>query len=159
MTTKTKKLPPIYGDHLPITDFQIKRIMQNCGYNKDMKDEWVQWATADVNRTSLKSITQAQAVKILHAQTGTKPVNDDNDNWAKFDKNNSKHRVVLSLCHQAQWTINNEKYGEIVDLERLSNFLKSNLSPVKKPLLQMDNITELPKIIKAIEGIVKYKYK
>jgi hypothetical protein len=51
-----------------------------------------------------------------------------------------------------------EKHGEVPDLERLSNWLKSELSPVKKPLKQMEP-SELSKIIEALKGIVKSIYK
>ncbi|WP_395075352.1 hypothetical protein [Flavobacterium sp.] len=159
MTTTKVKPKEVLGDDLPILKWQINRIMNNCSYQVDTKNEWVQWVTTDVNRTSLKSITQAQAKKIMLAQTGATPVSEPLENWALFDKKNSKHRRVLALCHQAQWTITNEKYGEVADLETLNSWLHSNLCPVKKPLLKMDNNTELPKIIKALEGVVKSRYK
>jgi len=66
--TKTKVKPnETIGDDLPILKWQTNRIMKNCQYNEDTKAEWVQWVTADVKRTSLKSITQAQAKKNHHA--------------------------------------------------------------------------------------------
>lgn len=78
--------------------------------------------------------------------------------WAFFDKNNSQHRNILSLCRQAQWVKQHDRYGEVADLERLQSFLKSDKSPVKKPLKEMDK-QELSKIIVALEGIVKHRYK
>lgn len=159
----TKKLPTPTGG---ITKFQINRIMQNCNYDVEMKNEWVQWATGDVNRTSLRSITHDQAIKILRQQTGGTDISctdssravPTEDNWARFDKAKPRHKMILSLCRQAQWTIIQDKWGEVADLERLSNFLKSDKSPVRKPLLEMTSI-EVEKIIKAISGIVKSKYK
>lgn len=159
----------MYGDDLPITPFQIKRIMQNCQYNIDMKNEWVQWATSDVARTSLKSLTQAQAVKIICQQTGTQPLtppekrgtttdNSPYEGWGAFDKTNPKHKVILSILYQAQWVKPSEKWGEVPDLDRLSNFLQSEKSPVKKKLKDMDSL-ELEKLIKALNGIVKHRYK
>lgn len=141
----------------PITEFQKKRIMQNCAYQEDIKNEWVQWVTGDVNRTSLRSITHDEAIKIMHAQTGTKPLNEASENWAKFDKNNPKHKVILSLLYTAQWTVNKENYGEVPDLDRLSNFLQTN-SPVKKKLMDMDPI-EIQKLIKALKGVIKSTFK
>ncbi len=146
------------GDDLPILTFQTNRIMKNCQYQVDTKNEWVQWVTADVNRTSLKSITQAQAKKIIMAQEGSTPVNQPTENWAVFDKTNPKHKVILSLLYQMQWVKPSEKRGEVPDLERLSNFLKGEKSPVRKPLKDM-NPLELEKLIKALSGIVKSKYK
>lgn len=78
--------------------------------------------------------------------------------WGAFKKNNPRHRLILSLCRQAQWTVTHEKWGEVADLDRLSNFLKSERSPVQKPLLKMDG-AETEKIIQALQGIVKSKYK
>ena len=74
--------------------------------------------------------------------------------WASFDKNNRAHLNILSLCRQAQWTKPHERYGEVADLNRLQAFLKSDKSPVKKPLMEMSK-QEVSKIIIALEGIVK----
>ena len=79
-------------------------------------------------------------------------------NWGLFDKNNQQHKTLLSLLRQAQWTIPNERWGEVADLPRLSDFLKSDKSPIKKPLKKMEP-WEVSKIIEALKGIVKSKYK
>lgn len=153
--TATKN-PPKYDPNGTITPFQIKRIMQNCAYQVETKNEWVQWVTGDVKRTSLKSITQDQAVKIIRQQTGeTKETTSEN--WALFNKNNPRHKVILSLLYQMQWVKNTSK-GEVPDLDRLSTFLQSDKSPVKKPLKEMESF-EVEKIITALSGIVKSKYK
>lgn len=168
MTATKVKPTETIGDDLPILTFQVNRIMKNCQYQVDIKNEWVQWITADVNRTSLKSITQAQAKKIIMAQEGSTYVNSPllegcpkggvSENWAVFDKNNPKHKVILSLLYQMQWVKPSEKWGEVPDLERLSNFLQSEKSPVKKKLKDMEPL-ELEKLIKALNGIVKHRYK
>ena len=67
--------------------------------------------------------------------------------------------AILSLCRQAQWTVSHPRHGEVADLSRLNIWLHSELCPVKKSLMKMDSKKELPKIIKALEGIVKSKYK
>ena len=160
MATKVKPNETI-GDHLPILTWQVNRIMKNCQYKEDIKAEWVQWVTGDVKRTSLKSITQAQAKKIIMTQEGSTPVTtgrDLSENWAVFDKSNQKHRVILSCMYQAQWTVPSDKYGEIPDMERLSNFLKSDRSPVKKQLKDMQPF-ELEKVIAALNGIIKSIHK
>ena len=151
----TKKPPTPTGG---ITKFQINRIMQNCNYNIEMKDEWVQWVTGDNSRTSLRSITHDQAIKIMNQQTGTKPKQEDEDNWGEFDKDNRQHLTLLAYMRTAQWTTPNEKHGEVADIERLSDWLKGNLSPVKKPLKKMEP-WEVSKIIEAFKGIVKSTYK
>ena len=151
----TKTQPKTTGG---ITKFQINRIMQNCQYNVEIKNEWVQWATGDVNRTSLRSITHDQAIKILYQQTGKTPVNESPDNWALFDKGNKQHLTILAQLRTMQWVVPNERHGEVPDLERLSNFLKSDKSPIKKPLKKMEP-WEVSKIIEALKGIVKSTYK
>lgn len=77
--------------------------------------------------------------------------------WARFDKGNTQHMLILSLCRQAHWIVPNEKYGHVVDLARLQGFLKSDKSPVKKPILKQTH-EELSKTIHALEQIVKHTY-
>lgn len=79
-------------------------------------------------------------------------------NWGLFDKNNQQHKTILSLLRQAQWVVPNGKWGEVPDINRLSEFLKSDKSPVNKPLKKMEPL-EVSKIIEALKGIVKSKYK
>lgn len=155
--TKTKPIPK-YDPNGEITPFQIKRIRANCNWQEDIKEEWVQWVTGDKNITSLKSITQEQAVKIIRAQEGSEALNPTQENWGKFDYKNPSHKVILSLMHQAQWTTKHQEKGEIADLNRLDDFLKSEKSPVKKPLLKMDD-KEVQKLIVALNRIVKSTYK
>jgi hypothetical protein len=153
--TKTKPIP-VYGDDLPITTFQKQRIMQNCQYNLDIKSEWVQWVTEDVNRISLSSITQAQAVKIIKQQTGS-PVEEKNENWGFFDKENRQHKYILSILRTANIVVKSDKWGEVPDTQGwLNRFLKSPRSPVKKPLKDMSG-TEVSKIIKALENVSIWK--
>lgn len=147
----------VIGNDLPILSWQVKRIMKNCQWNNDIKEEWVQWATNNNQCTSVKQLTQAQARQIIRAQEGTTQTTLPADNWAFFDKTNPKHKVILSLLHQLQWVIASQKWGEVPDLERLSNFLKSDKSPVNKPLKSMNN-TETEKIIKALSQITKHVY-
>ncbi|QYS86325.1 hypothetical protein JJC03_15605 [Flavobacterium oreochromis] len=95
------------------------------------------------------------------SQEGSTPVNEPktaSENWAMFDKNNQKHRVILSCLYQLQWTVPNDRRGELPDLERLSNFLKSDKSPIKKPLKDMQPF-ELDKIITALNGIIQSRFK
>lgn len=153
----TKTPPKTTGG---ITKFQINRIMQNCQYNVEIKNEWVQWATGDVNRTSLRSITHDQAIKIMHQQTGSTDKSRlvPTENWGLFDKENKQHLTILAQMRNAQWVKPNDKYGEVPDLERLSDFLKSDKSPINKPLKKMEP-WEVSKVIEAFKGIVKSIYK
>lgn len=79
-------------------------------------------------------------------------------NWGLFDKKNKQHLTLLSQLRTLQWTVKSEKWGEVADLNRLSDFLKSDKSPVNKPLKKMEP-SEVSKIIEALKGIVKSKYK
>lgn len=156
-TTKLKQTEKV-GDNLPILTWQVNRIMRNCNYNVDIKAEWVQWVTEDIHRTSLRSITQAQARKVIMTQEGSVPVNKPIESWSKFDKSNPKHKLILSLMYQAGWTKPNPRHGEVPDMDRLDSFLKSDKSPVKKPLMKMTD-AETEKVIAALKGIIKSRYK
>lgn len=159
MTATKVKPNEVIGDHLPILTWQVNRIMQNCSYQVDTKNEWVQWVTGDVNRTSLKSITQAQAKKIMITQQGGSYVNEPStENWGAFNLKNPKHVLIMSLVRQRQWVKPHPKHGEVADMSgAFANWLKSKLSPVQKPLMDMTPI-ETEKIIKALGGVVGSKY-
>lgn len=79
-------------------------------------------------------------------------------NWAAFDSKNKQHMQLLSLCRQAQWTVKHDRYGEVADLKRLSDWLKSEKSPVRKPLAEMTT-KELSTVIVAFGGIVNSTFK
>lgn len=159
--TETKVKPnEVIGDDLPILKWQVNRIMKNAQYKVDIKDEWVQWVTADVNRTSLRTITQAQAKKIIVAQEGLEPLNQSkqsSENWGLFDKYNSQHKRIQSNLRAANIVVKNGRHGEVADMKGWFNrFLKSDKSPVKKPLKKMTP-QEVSKIIKALDGVVIWK--
>ena len=141
------------------TKDQKLAIRRNSHWNTEIKEEWVQWATGDVNKTSLNDLTSEQAEKIIMQQLGRSEKAEFPDkSWTRFDKSNKKHRLILSLLYQCGWTTKNERHGEIPDMNRLAEFLKSDKSPVKKPILKMTN-TELEKIIKSLSGVVKHVWK
>jgi len=136
------------------TKDQKLAIRRNSGFKEDIKSEWVQWVKQDVSKTSLNDLTFEEANTIL-VQQGDKP--HKGENWAWFDKNNGKHKKVLSLLHEAGLTVQS-KGQKVADTDWLSNFLKSAKSPVKKPLKEMANF-ELEKLIKSLENIVKSRWK
>jgi hypothetical protein len=79
-------------------------------------------------------------------------------NWGLFDLKNSKHRRIQSDLRQANIVVKNEKHGEVADmLGWLNRFLRSDKSPVRKPLKQMTS-QELSKIIKALDKVVIWKH-
>ena len=155
-STDSSRAVPTYDPEGPITPFQKNRIMQNCNYNVGIKNEWVQWVTGDNNKTSLRNITQAQAVRIIKQQTGSDS-SGAVENWGAFDKNNSQHRYILSILRTANIVVKSEKWGEVPDTAGwLNRFLQSPKSPVKKPLKKMSP-TEVSKIITALEGVSLWK--
>ena len=158
MTNTKAKKPVVYGDDLPITAFQIKEIRKNANFQEDIKEEWVQWVTGDVARTSLTKpipLTQAQAVRIIKAQTGSQ---EQEGNWGYFDNDNSQHKRIQASLRTANIVVTNGKWGEVADmLGWFNRFLKSNKSPVKRPLKEMTP-KEVSKIIKALDGVVIWKY-
>ena len=80
------------------------------------------------------------------------------ENWGLFDKNNKQHFTLLSQLRTLQWTVASAKWGEVADLARLSEFLKSDKSPVNKPLKKMEP-HEVSKIIECFKSMVRKKYK
>lgn len=131
------------------TKSQKLAIRRNCGFNEDIKCELVQWVKNSNNETSLNSLSFDEANKILLEQ-GDKA--HKGEKWANFDKNNPKHRVILSLLYQANWTVT-YKGRDVPDLDRFSEFLQTK-APVKKPLKKQDD-KELEKTIYALTQITK----
>ncbi len=155
-STNSSKAVPTYDPEGPITPFQKKRIMHNCNYQVEIKNEWVQWVTGDVNKTSLSGLTQAQAVRIIKQQTGSDS-SGTVENWGAFDKNNSQHRYILSILRTANIVVKSQKWGEVPDTAGwLNRFLQSPKSPVKKPLKKMSPY-EVSKIITALENVSLWK--
>lgn len=79
-------------------------------------------------------------------------------NWGLFDKTNKQHLTILSQLRQLQWVVESEKWGEIADINRLSEFLKSDKSPINKPLKDMIP-EELSKIISCFNSIIIKHFK
>lgn len=139
------------------TKDQKLAIRRNCGFNEDVKCELVQWVKNDNAQTSLNSLTFDEANKILEA-LGVRPLTPSKEGgtggaWGAFDKDNPKHRVILSLLYQAQWTTN-YKGREVPDLNRFSKWLQSDKAPSRKPLKKQDP-KEVEKTIYALTQIVK----
>ena len=141
------------------TKEQRQYIYRLAYYNKGTKEEWVQWATNDNSKTSTNDLSFEQANAIIKQAGGAPhvPGKLETGSYAFFDSKNAQHRLVLSLCRQLNWVITSEKHGKIADLNRLSNFLKSEKSPVRKPLKKM-TASEVSKLISALEGIIKSSY-
>jgi len=141
------------------TKEQKQAVYRLSGYQKDTKEEWVQWATGDNEKISTNDLSFEQANKIITEAGGT-PYSKKGkaENWAFFDKDNGQHKYILSLCRQLNWTTPHERFGKVVDLNRLSEWLKSSRSPVKKKLQKMDTV-ETSRIVAALEKMITKNYK
>lgn len=136
---------------------QIKRLQTAMSKRFTSRDERLaflsEFFSREINTT--KELSKIEADEVLYFLNTGKTKNYE---WGHFDNQNRQHRALLSLLRQAQWVVPNERHGEVPDLERLSNFLKSPKCPVNKPLLKMTK-QEVSKVITAFEGIVNHKYK
>ncbi len=138
-----------------ITIGQKKQLMKLLRFDEQAKEEVVVGITGNPERHSLSDLTFESANELIE-KLGGKPAVDYE--WAHFDKFNKQHNYLLSLCIQADWSTMHPRYGYIADLRRLSAFLKSDRSPVQKPLGSMSK-EEVSKVIFAIERIAKHKHK
>lgn len=139
-----------------ITKQQITQLQTICSGKFRSREERLE-ALSDMTGTelsSIKDLNRLQADELIYFFNTGKAVN--HSSWAIFDRHNSQHRTVLSLCHQLGWV--QEEKPEFVDLHRLGGWLKSDRSPVKMPLKEMSK-QELSKIIFALNNIIKSKYK
>ncbi|MRX70292.1 hypothetical protein SAMN06265349_101704 [Flavobacterium resistens] len=80
------------------------------------------------------------------------------NNWGFFDNKNKQHRTILSQLRTLQWITKSKNNSEIPDIKRLSDFLKSENSPVSKPLKKM-TVVELSTIISCFDSIINKKFK
>ncbi|MBV7268399.1 hypothetical protein [Winogradskyella luteola] len=134
--------------HVLSTSGQRKSLYRLFGYCKDTEAMHVGEMTNGSAKTA-KELTMHQADQLKKKLV---------TNWAKFNIGNQQHNYILSLMRQLGWTIPNDKHGEVADMARLSNFLKSKKSPVPKPLQQMDT-KETSKLISCLESMITKKYK
>ena len=115
------------------------------------KANLVQQYTKDWCKTSTKDLTFVQANELI-IRFGGSPLTYDH--WGIFDYKKGSHRMILSLLNQMGWqTFSTKHRGMIADMQRFSEWLKSNKSPVKKPLHKMSP-REVSKIITALENMV-----
>jgi hypothetical protein len=126
---------------------QRKQLYKLFGYNSDTEAVHVKHITGDQTKVAASDLSMIQANDLINSLT---------TNWAFFDKNNTQHSNVLSLCHQLGWV--QDANPRFVDLQRLSNWFKSFRSPVQKPLQAMEP-KEVSKVIFALEQMLGKKYK
>lgn len=139
-----------------ITTNQVIQLQSICNGKFHNREERLE-ALSEISGIELKSVKDLNTIQaddlIYFFNTGKTP---DNSSWAIFDNNNTKHRRILAICHTLGWV--QEDKPQFVDLHRLGGWLKSNRSPVQKPLKQMTS-PELSKIITALDNITSKQYK
>ena len=120
--------------------------------NKDIKEEWVQWATADVNKRSTNDLTFDEANKILK-QLNVKTYEKEKDPFEYFDAKNTQHKRIMSQLYTLGWTkkVNNR---ELPDFAQFAQWLKTK-SPVQKSLKDMSP-NETSRVIFAFGKVVKH---
>ena len=139
-----------------ITTTQVTQLQTICSGKFRDREERLEALSemVGVEIKSIKDLNRLQADELIYFFNTGKPV--DHSLWAIFDRNNSQHKTILSLCHQLGWV--QEDKPQFVDLYSLGGWLKSDRSPVKMPLKEMER-PQLSKIIAALQNIVKSKYK
>jgi hypothetical protein len=141
---------------MAITNQQIKVIHmllpKEYIQDRDLKKDFVSQFTGNENKTSTKELSFRQANDMIICLGGKPP---KYDNWALFDYKNKQHLKVLSICQSIGWVkYNSTLKKNLADLMRLSEWLKSSRSPIKKPLKKMTSQEISRKLIPALEGIL-----
>lgn len=139
-----------------ITKQQVSQLQTICSGKFKDREERLEAISEMVGYhiESIKDLSELHAGELIYFFNTGKPI--DHSSWAFFDKRNSQHTTVLSLCHSLGWV--QEDKPQFVDLHRLGGFLKSDKCPVKMPLKEMSK-AECSKLIYALQNIVKSKYK
>ncbi|MCC2590331.1 hypothetical protein [Chryseobacterium sp. MFBS3-17] len=139
-----------------ITPDQIIQLQTICAGKFRSREERLEALSdlAGMELHSIKDLSKLQADELLYFFRTGRLV--DHAAWGMFDKYNAQHKAVLSLCHQLGWV--QEENPQFVDLHRLGGWLKSERSPVKMPLKDM-NRAQLSKVIFALQNIIKTTYK
>lgn len=146
---------------MKITYPQIQRIHgllpATIKQDKDAKASLVYQFTEDENRCSVGQMTFVEANRLIISLGGThfKQANSGAE-WYKFDWQSAQHRKILSLCREYGWETQ-YKGKTVADMKALATWLKSEKSPIKKPIINME-VIELRKIIKALENMVFHKW-
>ena len=139
-----------------ITENQVRQLQSICSGKFRNREERLEALSERVGMelNSVKELNRLQADEIIYFFNTGKTIN--NSSWAIFDQHNTQHKAIFSLCHQLGWV--QEDKPHFVDLHRLGGWLKSDRSPVKIPLKEM-NKQQLSKIIVALQNILKSKFK
>lgn len=139
-----------------ITKPQIQQLQTICAGKFRSREERLEALSEmmGVEVLSVKDLNRLQADELIYFFNTGKTL--DHSSWAFFDRHSTQHKTILSLCHQLGWV--QEENPQFADLQRLGGWLKSDKSPVKMPLKEMDK-PQLSKIIFALQNMLKTKYK
>lgn len=130
----------------------MPKAVKNSEYQKAMV---VTQFTKNQHLKSATDLSFEQANEVI-TKYGGKPFKYDN--WAWFDVKISQHKYILSLLQQLEWSkYDTDKKRHLADLHRFSEWLKSNKSPVQKPLKEMKPY-ECSKVISALESMLTKKF-
>lgn len=131
------------------TKSQIKYIRGLCKHNEDVKKQAV-LSISNGRTHSITALTSSEAYQLINKLKPDTQI----PKHLQFDRSNSKHKYIISLCHQLGWTKPSKKWGKIANLETLHNWLISKRSPVNKCLMDIPYV-ELSKVIYALEQILE----
>lgn len=136
-----------------LTPKQIQIIQSICSGKFSNRDERLGFYKKELRRKidSTIDLTEAEYEYLIDLLTGI-----DNRYFASFDKLNKRHMKILSLCRELDWV---DPIKNKVDTQRLGSWIKSKRCPVSGVrLIKMTN-PEISKVIKALENMVKSKWK
>ncbi|WP_333662265.1 hypothetical protein [Chishuiella changwenlii] len=139
-----------------INSNQIQIIQTICAGKFSSRDERLEFLSEFLFREikTTKDLSKNEADDVItYFQTGRVA---DNTSSALFDKNNPRHMKILSLAKELDWIDENTGYA---DLQRLGGWIKSPRCPVQDKKLKEMNYEDISKVIKALENMVKSKWK
>ncbi|MFD2566101.1 hypothetical protein [Pseudotenacibaculum haliotis] len=142
-----------------VTTNQIKKIhtllSPEIKKDKEAKESVIIQYTRDQSKVSTKDLTFEQANDLIVDLGGYPEVNE----WAAFKVAKDSHRYILSLLQHSGWTYYSHRFNRTVaDMNRFGEWLQSEKSPVKKPLVKQTP-QETSKTIVALEGVLKHELK
>ncbi|WP_291058984.1 MULTISPECIES: hypothetical protein [unclassified Empedobacter] len=139
-----------------INSKQIQIIQSICSGKFSNRDERLEFFSEFLFRPieSTKDLSKNEADDVItYLQTGRVA---DYTSYALFDKTNPRHMKILSLARELDWI--DDKTG-FASLERLGGWIRSARCPVQDKKLKEMNYHEISKVIKALENMVKSKWK
>ncbi len=135
---------------------QIQQIQTICAGKFSNRDERLEFFSEFLFREvkSTKDLSRNEADDVItYLTTGNVA---HYTSFALFDKNNPRHMKILSLARELDWI--DEKTG-YADLNRLGGWFRSSRCPVQDKKLKDMNYEDISKVIKALENMVKTKWK